>query len=217
MAVALVAAGCGSKAKTASQTTPTRTAASTPTTTTTASTPTTTTAARDCNTLGINPTGMREGTCTHAGVTYVIMDMNHTLKLRTLWAKLNGIHTTTTLRGAAAQGKFVVASLDLTNRLELPQTFDPNGTQQAGLILNGAVFKEDVAAEKIGGPSSCLNQGIRILAGKSETCDVIFDVPASAAAAIGKRGGGDLYIVDFGSDLSGSISPQTVGQIRLYH
>ncbi len=159
---------------------------------------------------------MREGTCTHAGITYVIMDMNHTLKLQTLWAKLNGIHTTGALRGSAAQGKFIVASLTITNRLKLPQTFDPNGTQQAGLILNGTVYKEDTAAEKAADPSSCLSEEIRVVASKSETCDVIFDVPASSVAALGKRGSGDLYIVDYGSDLAGSVSPQTVGQIRLY-
>jgi hypothetical protein len=41
-------------------------------------------------------------------------------------------------------------------------------------------------------------------------------VPARSAADIGKHGSGDLYVVDFGSDLASSIPPQTVGQIRLY-
>jgi hypothetical protein len=219
LAGALLAAGCGSKAKTVSQTT--ATTASTPTASTpTSSTTTTPAAATDCNTLGINPTGMREGTCTHAGTTYVIVDENHTLKLRTLSVKLVKIRTPSTLTGsksATAQGRFIVASLTIDNRLELPQIFDAAGTQQAGLILDGTVYKEDAAAENGSDSASCLSQSMRIPAGQSETCDVIFDVPASSAADLGKHGSGDLYIVDFGSDLAGGTPPQTVGQIRLYH
>jgi len=205
---AVLAAGCGSPAKTVSH--PTTSTESTPTTATTS------TSSTDCNTLGINPTKMREGTCTHAGITYVIVDMNHTLKLHTLSAKLDGIHTTTSANGTTAQGSLVVPAITITNHLELPQTFDASGTQQAGLILNGTVYMEAGAAEK-SDPASCLNKGVRIPAGRSDTCDVIFEVPASSAADLGKHGSGDLYIVDFGSDLAGSISPQTVGQIRLYH
>jgi hypothetical protein len=205
----LVVVGCGGKGQTASHTTATTTpAASTPTSTAASST--------DCNTLGINPTEMREGTCTHAGITYTIVDENHTLKLHTLWAKLNQIHSTGVWQGRSAQGKFVVASLAITNRLELPQTFDARGTQQAGLILEGTVYKEDGTAEQAAGSAGCVSKGMRIPPGKSVICDVIFDVPASSAADIGKHGSGDLYIVDFGSDLAGSIPPQAVGQIRLY-
>jgi hypothetical protein len=209
VAAALTAVGCGSQAKTVSH--PTSTASSAASTPTKAATSPT-----DCDTLGINPTGMREGTCTHAGITYVIVDMNHTLKLHTLSAELNGVRMTSTLDGTTAQGKFVVPSVTITNHLELPQTFDASGTQQAGLILSGTVYKEATTAEKID-PASCLSQASRIPAGQSKTCDVVFEVPSSSAADLGKHGSADLYIVDFGSDLSGSVSPQTVGQIRLYH
>lgn len=206
----MILADCGSKTKTVSHATTTPTAtASTSTTTATA------TASTDCNALGINPARMREGTCTHAGTTYVIMDMNHPLKLHTLSARLNGIHTTSALNGSAGQGKLVVARLTITNHLELPQTFDAEGTQQAGLILSGTLYGEEVTAEKAD-RASCHSQAIRIPSGQGETCDVIFAVPSSSAADLGKHGSGDLYIVDFGSDLAESISPQTVGQIRLY-
>lgn len=214
VAVVLVAAGCGaSKNKSDTH----RTTTGTPTTTAATST---TGSSTDCDTLGINPQGMREGTCTHAGLTYVIVDENHTLKLHTLTAHLNTVRTATSLSGttpATAQGKFVVLALKLTNRLELPQTFDNSGTQQAGLILAGTVYKEDTSAESASDPESCLADRTPIGPNKSRICQVIFDVPTSAAADLGKHGSGDLYLVDFGSDLSGSISPQTVGQIRLYH
>jgi hypothetical protein len=46
---------------------------------------------------------------------------------------------------------------------------------------------------------------------------VIFDVPKGAATDLGKHGSGDLYVVNFGSDLASGTFPQTIGQIRLYH
>lgn len=214
---ALVAAGCGAKSKTRE-----RTAART-TDTTTAPLPTTTaSSSTDCNALGINPTGMREGTCTHAGVTWVIVDENHTLRLKTLWATLAGVRTATTLTSATARtsanGRFVIATVTITNQLPSPQSFDQAGTQQAGLILAGAVFKEAVSAESAADADSCLKlHDTPIQPRSSETCDVIFDVPTSAAADLGKHGSGDLYLVDFGSDLAGSAFPQMIGQIRLYH
>lgn len=163
---------------------------------------------------------MREGTCTHAGITYVIVDENHELKLHSLTAKLNEIRVENALAGshpAGAGGKFLVVSITVSNRLELPQSLDRDGTQQTGLILDGTVYKEDSSVERASDIHSCLSRSTPIAAGKSETCDVIFEVPASSAADLEKHGSGDLYVVDFGSDLAGSIPPQTVGQIRLYH
>jgi hypothetical protein len=175
----------------------------------------------DCNALGINPIGMREGTCTHAGVTWVIVDEDHTLKLKTLWARLAGVRTakslTSTTAASTANGAFVIVSVAITNKLQLPQMFDARGAQQAGLILDGTVFKEAVAAESQADVSSCLKLATPLAPGQSETCDVIFDVPAHAAADLGKHGSGDLYLVNFGADLGGSVLPQKIGQIRLYH
>lgn len=175
----------------------------------------------DCTTVGIDPSGMREGTCTHDGITWVIVNENHTLKLSTLWARLAGVSASKTLTSGnarrAANGEFVIASLTLTNKLPAPQTFDQANTQQAGLILKGAVFKEAVGAERGEDASSCLRRAAAPLrTGKRVTCDVIFEVPAIVAADLGKHGSGDLYLVNFGSDLSASAFPQTVGQIRLY-
>lgn len=214
MLLAAVVVGCGGgsvhKDKT---TTPSAPAASGPTTSTAASS--------DCDALGIDPTGMREGTCTHAGITWVIVDENHTLKLQTLWARLTGVRTaknlTSTTASATANGDFVIASVTITNKLQLPQTFISANTQQAGLILDGTLFKEAVAAESQADASSCLKLAGSIAPGQSETCDVIFDVPAHAAADLGKHGSGDLYIVNFGADLAGGVLPQKIGQIRLYH
>ena len=223
--IAVAAAGCGTSHSSGTATTsPTPGAsASTPANTATAAnTPTTASSPTDCTTLGIDPSGMREGTCTHAGVTWVIVDETHTLRLSTLAAKLAGINASKTAASGGSAGtgpgKLVTATLTITNRLAAPQAFDQAHTQQAGLILSGAVFKEDVGAENSADANSCLkHNGPPLQPGKAETCDVIFDVPASVAADLGKHGSGDLYLVNFGSDLSGSVVPQTIGQIRLYH
>jgi hypothetical protein len=216
LGAALMAAACGGQSNTTTQTR-TRTTLDTPSRTTN----TTIAKPRDCNALGINPLGMREGTCTHGGITYVIVDEDHTLKLPTLWGNLSGIHTAKSLTNdtavATAHGQFLMATLSITDKVPHPRTFDQGHTQQVGVILDGAVYKEDVAAENADS-NSCLRQnGGPIQPGASKTCDVIFDVPAAAAADLGKHGSGDLYLVNFGSDLSGSTLPQTVGQIRLYH
>lgn len=229
LTIAVVAAGCGGKstsATTHASTTTASTAATTPastaaTTTASTSSPTTTAASSiDCNTLGINPTSMREGTCTHNGLTYVIVDENHTLRLHSLTSSLRAVHSAKSLSGsggsATAQGQFVIVSLTITNRLSAAQALDQRHTQQFGLILDGALFKEDVGAETGADAHSCVASNAAIQPGKSETCDALFDVPASSTADLGKHGSGDVYVVDFGSDLAASIAPMTIGQIRLY-
>jgi hypothetical protein len=215
---AVVVAGCGGKSGSSTKTgTTTGAVATTP-----ATSATSTTSLSDCNAMGINPTGMREGKCTHAGITWTIVDENHTLTLKTLSAKLVDVRTAkslaSTTAATTANGDFVVATVTITNKLSSPQTFDPAGTQQAGLVLDGAVFKEALSAEGEADANSCLKlHGAPIQPGANETCDVIFDVPTSAAADLGKHGSGDLYLVNFGSDLASSVYPQAIGQIRLYH
>jgi hypothetical protein len=216
VAAALIAVACGGQSRTTTHA-QTQTTADAPARTTTA-TPAT---VGDCNALGINPTGMREGTCTHGGITYVIVDEDHTVKLRTLSGSLSGIHIAKSLMNdaavATAHGDFLVATLSITNELAHQRTFDRGHTQQTGLILDGTVYKEDVGGENAD-PNSCLRQkGGPIRPGDTLTCDVVFDVPGSAAADLGKHGSGDLYLINFGLDLSGSTLPYTVGQIRLYH
>jgi hypothetical protein len=214
IAFALLASACGGKSKTAAsspKTTPAPPAATT----------TTGTAIPDCNAVGINPTGMHEGTCSHAGVTWVIVDENHTLKLSTLWAQLAAIRASKTLIGGgttmSASGDFVIASVRITNKLPSPQAFDAANTRQADLILGGTIFKEASSAESGADPGSCLKRnGTPLQPSTSVTCDVVFEVPTLAASELGKHGSGDLFVVNFGSDLSGGQYPQTIGQIRLY-
>lgn len=211
--VAAVAAGCGGKN---THTTKQPAATSTGTTRTTAAG----SSVKDCNALGINPTGMREGTCTHAGITWVIVDENHTLKLKTLWASLSGVRTTkalsSTTASTTANGEFVIATVKITNKLPAAQGFDQAGSQQAALNIEGVVTQEDGGVESQADANSCLKLGTSLQSNQSVTCDVIFDVPTRAAADLGKHGGGDLYLVNFGSDLAGSVLPQTIGQVRLY-
>jgi hypothetical protein len=207
LAIALAAAACGGNGQTAPHSAPAPSATSV-----------TGGASTDCNALGINPTGMREGTCTQQGTTYTIVDENHTLTLHSLTAQLNGIRSQSSLGGAASAApnrKLLILSLVLTNRLTASRTFDASGTQQAGLILDRTVYEEDRAAER-SDLASCLKRP-EIPPGQALTCAVVFDVPTAAAADVGRHGSGDIYVVDFGEDLAGNASPQTIGQIRLYH
>lgn len=225
MALAL-AVGCGGKSNQAANSNSTPSATTTASGGSTAGTGTTTAGAttgsgvEDCVAAGIDPAQMREGTCTHGGITWVIVNETHPLKLKTLSATLTGIGTDKVLASAGgtanANGKFVVASVRITNKLETAQVFDAAGSQQAELRLAGGNFKEAGSAEHADA-NSCLKRAAHLRSGASETCDVIFDVPDSAIADLGKHGSGDLYLVDFGADLSGSLVPQTIGQIRLYH
>lgn len=213
---AAIAAGCGGSSPTSQSKTPSNSGATPGASAGAGGSPS------DCSGLGIDPTGMREGTCTHGGVTWTIVDEDHTLKLSSLWAKLAGIRTSKGLASGTssttATGRFLIASVTITNKLPAPQTFDQSHTQQAGLILEGALFKEAVDVEHAADQNSCLKRTIApVPSGQSVTCDVIFEVPTAAAADLGKHASGDLYLVNFGSDLSGSVFPQRVGQIRLYH
>jgi hypothetical protein len=215
-AAALMAAACGGQSKPTPQT-HTSTTADASSRVTTAAAP----APGDCNALGINPAEMREGICTHDGIIYTIVDEDHTLKLLTLWGSLDGIHTAKSLTNdaavATAHGQFLIATVTITNEESHPRTFDQGHTQQAGLILEGVVYKEDAAAENADSTSCMRQTGGPIHPGATETCDAIFDIPAIAAADLGKHGSGDLFLVGFGSNLSGSTLPGRVGQIRLYH
>ncbi len=83
---------------------------------------------------------MREGTCTHAGITYVIVNRNHTLRLHSLDADVESVHAVSALSGTqptSGQTKFVVISVGITNHLATPQTVNKSGTQQLALILDG--------------------------------------------------------------------------------
>ena len=166
----------------------------------------------DCNAAGIDAQQLREGTCLENATTVVVVNETSTLHLKSLDARYVGFHR---------HGKFAIATITITNKLGNPQQWQHT---QAALFIPGAgagagthpFYLETLRAET-GDQNSCLwktgtgaNGGLQ--PGKSVTCNVVVEIPASAApTAIGSG----LYIANFGDDVSNPSRP--VGIIRTYH
>lgn len=181
------------------------------TATTTANTATTSSGTPDCNAAGINAQLLREGTCLQNAMTVVVVNKSSTLHLKSLDAIYGGFHR---------DGKFAIATITIRNELGHPQRWQH--TQAAWFIPSGSAagnhpfYVENLDAET-GDQNSCLwktgtaaNGGLQ--PGESVTCDVVVEVPASADPA---GSGSDLYIGNFGDDVSNALQP--VGIIRTYH
>jgi Domain of unknown function (DUF4352) len=181
----------------------------------------------DCNAAGINAQQLREGTCVDGPMTVVVVNKTSTLHLKSLDANYAGFHTQNSLRDstgvgtATANGKFAILTITIKNTLRAPQQWQPS---MAALFIpttstgSGNSYSEDFNAESGADQNSCLwktgsaaHGGLQ--PGASVTCDVVFDIPASADPAA--RGSG-LDIANFGEDVS-NPSRQPVGIIRTYH
>lgn len=168
----------------------------------------------DCNAAGINAQQLREGTCVAGAQTVVVVNKASTLHLASLDASYVGFHR---------NGTFAAVSITIKNKLHTPQRWQPT---MAALFIpgtsNGAGnspnYLENLEAEA-GDQNSCLrktgptaNGGLQ--PGESVTCDVVFDLPASADPA---ASGSGLYIANFGDDVSNPPPQRPVGFIRTYH
>ncbi len=225
LGAAAILSGCGGGTKTvvstvtAPQASTTIAATSSPSTTI-STTSSSTSKPTDCNALGIDSKGLREGTCFTNGEKFTVVNKASTLHLRSLTAKFNGARTQNSLSApastATANGEFVIISLTIANKLDTPQTFDQIGTPQTALELGNKVYTEDFQAEN--GPdqqSFIANQLSQngIQPGESKTGDVVFDVPSRAVSELDKTG--NIIVVNFG-DAAQSPSG-TIGVIRTYH
>jgi hypothetical protein len=167
----------------------------------------------DCDAAGINAQQLREGTCVAGAQTVVVVNKTGTLHLKSLDANYVGFHR---------NGKFATLTITIKNKLHTPQQWQPT---MAALFLPGTSagagnspnYLESLDADT-GDQNSCLwktgtaaNGGLQ--PGASVTCDVVFDIPASADPA---ANGSGLYIANFGEDVS-NPSRLPVGIIRTYH
>jgi hypothetical protein len=131
-AISVIAAACGSG-------TPVRTVTAPPKTVTAASPPTTSTPGSppDCDAAGINSKDLKEGTCVRSGHTYVVGNKASTLHLKSMDVTLSGMNTQNSLSNgsgmsATANGKFVISTLTLKNKLDRPSwLLRPLGTPMA--------------------------------------------------------------------------------------
>jgi hypothetical protein len=163
----------------------------------------------DCNAAGIDVQHLREGTCVVGGASIVVVvNKTSTLRLKSLNANYAGLRR---------QGNLATFTITVKNKLPTPQLWRNN---QAALFIPGTAsgpnYLEDFAAENRD-PNSCLwrvgtagNGGLPT--GASVTCDVIFEIPASADPM---APGSTLGIANFGDDVSNASQP--VGTIRTYH
>jgi hypothetical protein len=164
----------------------------------------------ECSAAGIDAQQLREGTCVVGGASIVVVvNKTSTLRLKSLTARYVG------LRRAA---ELVTFTITVKNKLATPQLW--RSPTQADLFIpgtgSGPNFLESFAAENRD-PNSCVwkvgtagNGGLQT--GASVTCDVIFEIPASADPT---APGSTLGIANFGDDVSNASQP--VGTIRTYH
>jgi hypothetical protein len=224
-ASSMLVAACGSSSRSVGQATTTVTKTVTVPPAATATTPATPPPKpTGCDELGINATQLHEGKCVGDGYHYNVVNKASTLRMKTLTVNLAGIRTTDALSdpngmdSKTADGKFVVVTLNVTNRTHAPAAWQSDQTLLA--LGNGThtddQYSESFNAENGADQNSCLwkvggalNGSLQ--PGMSATCDVVFDVPAHAKL---ERTGSNLVVADLGTDVN---SASTFGLIRTYH
>jgi hypothetical protein len=152
-----------------------------------------------------------------------IAHQSNAVHLKTLTARVIGVSTAETLSGstgsATAIGRFVVVSLAIANQADSPESFDRIGAEQTRFVGNGKSYSEDFNAENGGDPRSCVRAAMTatsIQPGESATCDVVFDLPASAIERA-RTDRFSLIVANFGDNIGPSTLslPATLGVIVL--
>jgi uncharacterized protein YceK len=175
----------------------------------------------DCNALGITEKGLREGACTKDGDQYYVVNRGHTAHLKTLTVSLQGLTAQDSLsngssESATARGKFVIATLTLTNKTHSPETWE-NGQASLAAGPNGVnAYSENFEAENGPDEHSCLwvagaasNGGLQ--PGETVSCDVVFDIPTNMSAT---ARGSEVFVTNFGDNAS---SATDFAVLRTYH
>jgi hypothetical protein len=172
----------------------------------------------DCNILGINQKGGREGPCSLKGQRFVVSDKDGKLKLDELAARLGGWEVTKTISGqydrATANDMFVVFTLEITSRLSEPQRYET----QPELHVGSKAYTTDTASMNLaldnafGGLGSDLDV---IQPGSTQTGRVAFDIPEKVANTLShSEGAANLDVFNF-SDIHRKGASQ-IGIFRLY-
>jgi hypothetical protein len=169
-----------------------------------------------CESRGINRVEGEQGTCVRDGVKYTVVDRDQTLKLEELDATLIGVDTARTLRIkknelARAKGRYVILTLRVKNKLDMPARFGGPGFGQV-LLGDGsrqfteessAVHREDTFSTRGGIPP-----------GETETAKMILETPAAFARELEERKA-SLAIANF-KDAGAVEATNRLGIIRLW-
>jgi hypothetical protein len=163
-------------------------------------------------------TGAKEGTCHDPdGTKFITVNKAHTVKLKTLTARLNGIRVVDSVStdggyiSKTASGKFVILSVTVANRTSSPQVFQGVGDDTAKLAIDSGVYTQDFDASNQADQASFVSQDDPIQPGGSKTGDLIFDLPSRRVAKVYTQG--VLSVINLGADPE---TTRTVGLIRLY-
>jgi hypothetical protein len=168
----------------------------------------------NCPSKGIDPEQRKEGTCEIGHSENVVVDRDHTVKLETLEARIEGMRKGP-VPGGSKKRILVTFDLRVTNRTDSPQRV---GENQFVLLL-GSEHGEDVAAEEELEPDSFLSPGREIPPGGIETGTVTFLVAQGAPKVIAEHGNLDIGNFGSGSDEyepEGLFDEPEVGVIRTY-
>jgi hypothetical protein len=145
----------------------------------------------ECPSKGIDPQTRKEGACKVGDTKRVVVDYGHTVRLKTLDARLLGIKEGTTVGGPAgtelAKGRFETVTLAITNRTDEPRSI---GEDQVVLLLQ-RVYPEDVAAEE-DEPRSFLARRLSIPPGATARGTLVFQIPPGQAKVLRREGNLDL-------------------------
>ncbi len=133
-----------------------------------------------CKEKGIDPSEMKEGTCEDEGRTLDVVDIGDTLRLRTLKARLEGIHE---------KGPFVTFDLAIKSRAFKPVRL---GENQLVLVLEHDV-DQDVEAERRLGPRAFRDRHRPIAPGETAQGSVVYEVTPSEEQQVNEEGNLDIY------------------------
>jgi hypothetical protein len=171
----------------------------------------------ECPSKGIDPQTRKEGTCEDDGTRDVVVDYGHTVRLKTLDARLLGIKEGTTVGGAAgtelAKGRFETVTLAITNRTDRPRTI---GEDQIVLDLQ-RLYPEDAAAER-DEPRSFLARHLSIAPGSTARGTLVFQIPPGQPEVLRREGNLDLANFSDSADYEPerAVAGGEVGVIRTY-
>jgi hypothetical protein len=172
-----------------------------------------------CKRSGISTRAARPGTCTAGGTKFTVADRTGSLRLNGYTARLSGIRQASNLGSRAAanftpDGKFVVATLRVTNSGSKPLQFD-RAANLGFLLAGGTEYQEVPGAEKELHDSFSAH-GPTIKPGGVGTGTIVFDPPADRA---NKAGGKGSYLVLLNPEDAGNGLPHlgtpAIGLIRL--
>jgi hypothetical protein len=179
--------------------------------------------ASECDAKGITTSAAREGVCSVKEFTISVANRAHRLRVGEYDVRFVGLRTAKMLHTRAGRtlrsnGKFVIVTLSVKNKLSVPRTFDERSAL-VSLLVDKKNFTENRDAE--GDPSidSFRLRGRVMQPDETDTGTIVFDLPTEHAKNLYRRGS-DLVFINFSGESSGypasGQAPQRLGYLRLW-